>query len=223
MPENKNAPNKIRAVLFDMDGVLLDSEDFITRAGMEMFREKGYEVKYEDFKEFTGMGENRFLGGVAEKRGIPFELEKDKARAYEIYAALIKGNLNPLPGVNDFISKCKNRELKIAVATSADKIKMDLNLKEIGFSESDFDATINGLEVEHKKPDPEIFIKAAQKLGVNTVSCLVVEDAVSGVKAAKAAGCKCLALTTSFNAGDFPEADWVSKTLADAPKECLEW
>lgn len=100
---------------------------------------------------------------------------------------------------------------------------MDLNLKEIGFSESDFDATINGLEVKNKKPDPEIFIKAAAKLGVDTASCLVVEDAVSGVKAAKSAGCKCLALTTSFHSASFPDAEWVSGTLADAPGECLEW
>ncbi|MFW5820687.1 MAG: HAD family hydrolase, partial [Bacteroidota bacterium] len=176
-----------------------------------------------DFKEFTGMGENRFLGGVAEKHGIPFDVEKDKARAYEIYADLIKGKLDPLPGVREFIGKCRQHKLKIAVATSADKIKMDLNLREIGFSESDFDATINGLDVEHKKPDPEIFIKAAERLGVNPENCLVAEDAVSGIEAAKRAGCKCLALTTSFSKEDFSQADWISNTLADAPEECLEW
>ena len=59
----------IKGVLFDMDGVLLDSEEFITRAGILMFKEKGFEVKESDFKPFTGMGENRFLGGVAEKYG----------------------------------------------------------------------------------------------------------------------------------------------------------
>ena len=68
----------MKAVLFDMDGVLLDSEEYICRAGIEMFREKGYTVSPEDFKEFTGMGENRYLGGVAAKHDIPFELEKDK-------------------------------------------------------------------------------------------------------------------------------------------------
>ncbi len=214
---------KLKAVLFDMDGVLLDSEEFITRAGMEMFREKGHEVQYDDFKEFTGMGEDRFLGGVAEKYGMDFDVEKDKARAYEIYKNMIKGRLSPLPGVNKFLSRCREKGLKTAVATSADKIKMELNLREIGFSESEFNTTINGLEVENKKPDPEIFLKAAKKLGVDPESCLVAEDAVSGVEAAKAAGCKCLALTTSFKPKDFSEADWIADNLDDAPEECLEW
>lgn len=213
----------IKAVLFDMDGVLLDSEEYITLAGIEMFKEKGVIVQYDDFKEFTGMGEDRFLGGVAEKYGIPFEGKKDKSRAYEIYGEIVRGKLRPLPGVTDFIFKCKDRKLKIAVATSADKIKMQINLTEIGFSESIFDATINGLEVIHKKPHPEIFIKAAEKLSVPSSNCLVVEDALSGMKAAKSAGCKCLVLTTSFAAKDFTEADWIAKDLSEAPIECLTW
>jgi HAD superfamily hydrolase (TIGR01509 family) len=223
MSTDESNQENLEGVLFDMDGVLVDSEHFITRAGMEMFKEKGFLVNYDDFKEFTGMGENRFLGGVAEKHGIPFQVEKDKARAYEIYAELIRGNLEPLPGVHEFIKKCKNKGLKIAVATAADRVKMELNLKEIGFSESDFDANVNGLEVDNKKPDPDIFLKAAFKLGLNPQSCLVVEDAVSGVTAAKSAGCRCLALTTTFNKKDLSEADWISGDLSDAPEECLEW
>ncbi|MFO7935096.1 MAG: HAD hydrolase-like protein, partial [Bacteroidales bacterium] len=113
---------RIRAVLFDMDGVLLDSEEYIQRAGIEMFREKGYRVTAEDFIPFTGMGENRYLGGVAEKHQIPFDLEKDKARTYEIYESLVKGKLEPLEGVFDFIEKCRHRDLKLALASSADRV-----------------------------------------------------------------------------------------------------
>ena len=213
----------IRGVLFDMDGVLLDSEFFITQAGMEMFREKGIRVSAEDFKEFTGMGENRFLGGVADKYGVEFDPERDKSRAYEIYRKLVKGNLELLPGVREFLGKCRKLGLKTAVATSADKIKMLINLEETGLSESDFDATVNGLDVINKKPDPEIFVKAAVKLGLEPTRCLVVEDAISGVIAARAAGCKCLALTTSFRTNDFPGANWIADNLATAPEECLNW
>ena len=81
---------QIQAVLFDMDGVLVDSEAYICRAGMAMFAEKGYAVLAEDFLPFTGMGENRYLGGVAEKHQIPFNLEIDKARTYEFYAEMVK-------------------------------------------------------------------------------------------------------------------------------------
>ena len=213
----------IQGVLFDMDGVLLDSEEYITRAGMMMFREKGFEVKESDFKPFTGMGENRFLGGVAEKYGIPFNLEKDKARAYAIYEQITRGKLKPLKGVKEFIEQCRKKHLKLAVATSADEVKMRINLRETGLKEELFDTLVNGLEVEHKKPHPEIYLLAAERLGLDPASCLVVEDAISGMKAAKAAGCKCLAITSSFSAQEFREADWVVNDLSEAPEKCIGW
>jgi HAD superfamily hydrolase (TIGR01509 family) len=206
-----------------MDGVLLDSEKFITQAGILMFKEKGFDVRESDFKPFTGMGENRFLGGVAEKYGIPFELEKDKARAYEIYGQISHGKLKPLPGVREFIEKCRGKKLKLAVATSADKIKMEINLRETGLSEKLFDVLVNGLEVEHKKPHPEIYQLAASRLGLDPAGCLVVEDAISGMKAAKAAGCRCLCITSSFSPDEFTGADWIVKDLSKAPDACLNW
>jgi beta-phosphoglucomutase len=214
---------EIKAVLFDMDGVLLESEEFITKAGVEMFREKGYTVDPNDFLEFTGMGENRYLGGVAEKNNIPFNLEKDKARCYEIYGAMVHGIIEPLPGVVEFIKKCKSKNLKIAIATSADKVKMEINLHEINIPLSTFDASVNGLEIEHKKPAPDIFIKAAERVGIHPSHCLVVEDAVSGVEAGKAAGARVLGLTTTFSVEDLSRADWISKDLATAPDEVLSW
>jgi HAD superfamily hydrolase (TIGR01509 family) len=213
----------IKGVLFDMDGVLLDSEEFITEAGILMFKEKGFDVKESDFKPFTGMGENRFLGGVAEKYGIPFNQEKDKARAYSIYGRISHGKLKPLPGVREFIEKCRQKKLKLAVATSADEVKMRINLKETGLSEKLFDVLVNGLEVQHKKPHPEIYLLAAKRLGLNPATCLVVEDAISGMKAAKAAGCKCLAITSSFSAEDFKDADWIIRDLSEAPDACISW
>ncbi len=214
---------RIEAVLFDMDGVLVDSEAYICQAGMAMFAEKGYPVSAEDFLPFTGMGENRYLGGVAEKNKIHFDLEKDKARTYEIYAELVRGKLSPLDGVHDFIGKCRKRGLKMAVASSADPVKVNINLKEIGLEREQFQAVVTGLDIEHKKPAPDIFLKAAVLLGADPESCLVVEDAISGVAAGKAAGARVLALTTAFSPGELSGADWISETLATAPDEVLEW
>jgi HAD superfamily hydrolase (TIGR01509 family) len=213
----------IKAVLFDMDGVLIDSEEFICEAGIRMFAERGLTVHPEDFKPFVGMGENRYLGGVAEKYGFDFNLEQDKARTYEIYAEIAPARLVPLPGVHDFIRRCQDRSLKLAVATSADLIKMAINLAALNFEPRTFDATVNGLEVDRKKPFPDIYLEAARRLGVPPEECLVVEDAVSGVRAAKAAGCKCLALTTSFPAEQLAGADWICKNLKDAPEEAIQW
>jgi beta-phosphoglucomutase len=213
----------LEAVLFDMDGVLVDSEEYIRSAAVQMFLEKGYQVVPEDFLPFTGMGENRYLGGVAEKHRIPFNLEKEKARTYAIYADLVRGKLNPLDGVHEFINTCRERGLKLAVASSADPVKVNINLDEIGLERSLFGAIVTGLDIEHKKPAPDIFIKAARLLDVYPSRCLVVEDAISGVEAGKAAGARVLALTTSFSADMLSKADWISSTLATADVVVLDW
>ena len=213
----------IKAVIFDMDGVLLDSEPLIREAAMRMFAEHGLTVRPEDFRPFVGTGEDRFIGGVAEKYGFPLDPARDKARTYEIYADVVNGKIKPLNGVPEFIEKARANGLKLAVASSADRIKMEINLDGIGIPMETFDAVVSGSDVTKKKPDPEGFLKAAEKLGVAPQECLVVEDAINGVQAAKAARMKCLAVMTSFTADDLHEADWVAKDLADAPDETLEW
>jgi HAD superfamily hydrolase (TIGR01509 family) len=213
----------IRGVLFDMDGVLVDSEPFICKAAIMMFSELGIRVSEEEFQPFVGMGENRYIGGVADRHGLNVDIEQVKARTYEIYGIIVKGKLSPLPGAHEFISKCRNKELKLALATSADRVKMEVNLKEIGLSGDSFDAIITGLDVANKKPFPDIFLLAAERMGLKPYDCLVIEDAVSGIKAGKNAGCKCLAVTSSFDATALKEADWICESLMNVPDEVLNW
>jgi len=206
-----------------MDGVLVDTEEFICEAAMKYFAELGVTVEAKDFLDFVGMGENRYIGGVAEKYGVEIEITSAKTRTYEIYDEIVRGRIDPLDGVLDFLKHCKTLGLKTAVATSADRTKMEINLREMGLSEQSFDACVNGLEVEKKKPHPDIFLFAADRIGVSAENALVVEDAISGVAAAKAAGSKCLALMTSFSAEQLSDADWICNTLADAPTQATEW
>jgi HAD superfamily hydrolase (TIGR01509 family) len=213
----------IQAVLLDMDGVVIDSEEFICRAAVKMFGEHGVTVSPADFEPFVGMGEDRYLGGVAEAHGVTIDPVKDKARTYEIYAQIIEGELKPLPGVREFLAAVKDRGLKVALATSADEVKVEASLREIGLVESEFDATVHGLDVARKKPFPDIYLRAAILLGVPPTSCLVVEDSVSGVKAAEAAGARCLALTTSFDAESLGAADWICPDLSEYPAEAIDW
>ena len=210
-------------VIFDMDGVLLDSEPCICKAACMMFAEQGLTVKPEDFIPFVGAGENRYIGGVAEKYNFPVDIIEVKRRTYEIYLEIIKGQLDPLPGVHEFLGACRKAGKKMALATSADYVKAEGNLREIGLPMSSFDAVITGDDVVHKKPHPEIFVTSAQKLGLDPRTCLVVEDAVNGVAAAKATGSRCLALTTSFTREKLAGADWFAPTLAEAPPEVLHW
>ena len=213
----------IRGVLFDMDGVLVDSEPFICRAAIMMFEELGIKVVPEDFHPFVGMGENRYIGGVAEHHGVNVDIEKVKARTYEIYENIVRGKLTPLPGVHKFISGCRKRGFRLALATSADRVKMEVNLREIGLTPDTFHSIVTGLDVKNKKPFPDIYIMAAERIGLAPNECLVVEDAVSGIRAGKSAGCRCLGLTTSFEAEVLADADWICGTLNDVPEEAVNW
>ena len=154
-------PRTIAGVIFDMDGVLVESEPFIAEAAVRMFAEKGVHVRPDDFRPFIGMGEDRFLGGVAEARGVVLDMPRDKDRTYEIYLELIPGRLEPLPGVAGFIGRCRGLGLKLAVASSADRVKVMGNLRELGLPPGTFDAVVVGEDILHKKPAPDIFLEAS--------------------------------------------------------------
>lgn len=209
----------IRGVIFDMDGVLCDSEPLIAEAAGLMFREKyGAPATAADFHPFIGTGEDRFLGGVAEKYGVKLEHGVDKDRTYAIYLELIPGRLQPLNGAHAFVAAARAHGLKLALATSADRVKLHGNLAAIKLPESHFDVAVTGGDVQRKKPFPDIFLLAAQKIGVAPADCLVVEDAPSGLQAGKAAGCRCLGITSTFDEAKLRAAgaDWIAADLAHA-------
>jgi len=213
----------IRAVLFDMDGVLVDSEEFTRQAAVLMFKEKGYRVQPEDFIPFAGVSSKQSLGGVAKKYGIPFDFEKDKARTYQIYEQICAGKISALPGVFETMELCRSRKLKTAIVTSADEFKMLVNLREVGLPLSNFDVTVFAEMVRKSKPDPEIFLTASEMLGIQPSECLVIEDAPSGLQAAQAAGMKSLALSTTFPPEKLELADWIIPDLSYFREEFLDW
>jgi beta-phosphoglucomutase len=208
----------IRGIIFDMDGVLCDSEPLICEAAGRMFRERGVQVQPEDFRPFIGTGEDRFIGGVAEKYGVKLDLAVDKARTYAIYLEIIRGRLQPMNGVGAFLAACRARGLRLAVASSADEVKVAANLAEIGFPPATFDAVLNGLMVTRKKPAPDIFLLAAERIGLPPAACLVAEDAPSGLRAAQAAGCAALGVRTSFDDATLRAAgaSWTVRDLVEA-------
>ncbi|HEY8668897.1 MAG TPA: HAD-IA family hydrolase [Tepidisphaeraceae bacterium] len=215
----------LRGVIFDMDGVLCDSEPFICEAACRMFAERhATVVQPEDFVPFVGAGENRYLGGVAEKHGITLNMPSDKQQTYAIYLELIQNRLQPLPGAVEFIRACKSAKLALAVATSADHVKMQGNLKQIGVPPETFAAIVTGSEIERKKPFPDIFQLAAERLSLAAEACLVIEDAPNGIQAGKAAGSLCLGLTTSFDEKTLRAAgaDFIAPDLAHVPASVFD-
>jgi HAD superfamily hydrolase (TIGR01509 family) len=131
--------------------------------------------------------------------------------------------LKPLNGTREFITQCRKMGKKLAVASSADWVKVKGNLDELKIAAETFDAVIAGNDVVHKKPDPEIFLLAAERIGLNPKDCLVIEDAPNGIKAGKAAGCKCLAITSSFTPSQLSGADFYARDLANVPDDAVNW
>lgn len=207
--------NQLRAVVFDMDGVLTDSEPLINAAAVAMFRERGVAVQPEDFLPFVGTGENRYIGGVAEKHGVTLDIEAAKRRTYEIYLDLVPTQLHAFPGAVALVDRCQAAGLKVAVASSADRIKIDANLRQIGRPPATWDAIVCAEDVVHKKPAPDIFLAAARKLDAPPAACVVIEDALNGIEAAIAAGMRCIAVAQSFPAERLTRADLVRAGIAD--------
>jgi HAD superfamily hydrolase (TIGR01509 family) len=204
----------MKAVIFDMDGVLTDSEPLINAAAVAMFRERGLVVQPEDFRPFVGTGENRYIGGVAEKYGFPLEIAAAKKRTYEIYLELVPRQLRAFPGARELVGACKRAGLKIAVASSADLVKIDANLRQIGLPPSAWDTLVSAEDALHKKPAPDLFLAAARKLGVVPAECVVIEDAINGIQAAKSAGMRCVAVAQTFPAEQLVAADRVRPALS---------
>ncbi|KAK4525057.1 hypothetical protein GAYE_SCF07G2962 [Galdieria yellowstonensis] len=202
-PEERNYD----AVLFDMDGVLCDSEILSRLAAATMFAQcYNVRVKPEHFAAFTGQGEEKFLSGVAHMYNVPnFDPVVAKERFFDIYISqyALSGKLSTYPGVKDLIAICKKVGLLVAVASSADRIKVRANLLGIGLDEQIFDYIVESDQIARKKPHPDIFLQAAKGLGVDPRRCVVIEDAVAGVEAAKSAGMRCIAVTTSLSADHF--------------------
>lgn len=183
--------------LFDMDGVLVDSEPVITAASIAGLAEYGVHAKPDDFIPFIGAGEDRFVGGVAEKYGAVYRVEMKKT-VYEKYLEIVDKQLSVYPNTISTLNALREAGHILGLASSADKIKIDANLKAAAIDRDLFSTIIGGEDVKQKKPFPDIYLMAAERLGANPSDCIVIEDAKNGIAAAKAANMRCVAVTTSF-------------------------
>ena len=190
---------KVRAILFDMDGVLIDSEALMARAGILALREFGIEAVSEDFLPFVGRGEDKYIGGVAEKHGVRYDTAM-KDRAYDYYGQMVAAEATVPADTLPTLKALHARGIKMAVCSSADRVKVRYNLRAIGADKSLFGAIVTGSDVERKKPEPDIYLKGAELLGEKPEDCLVVEDAPSGIQAAHAGGIRAAGITSSFSA-----------------------
>jgi HAD superfamily hydrolase (TIGR01509 family) len=192
----------LRAVIFDMDGVILDSQPYHFAVEDKMCQEMGIDVSTEESNSFVGMAGDRVWGYLKNKFGLSQSIQE--LMAYENKARIAYfsslGNLYPIPGVVGFMKELRQQGIKIALASSSSAEVIDIFISKMGIRDF-FQKIISGDAVEKGKPDPDIFLHAAAALGENPADCIVIEDSANGVKAAKLAGMKCIGFR-NLNSGD---------------------
>lgn len=193
--------DKIEAVVFDMDGVIFDTENVYLDTWTKIFQKYGYKMTKDLYVTVMGRGRKNVIETFLKVYGqylpiMEMYREKDK----QIEQAVKMGQVPTKLGALEILKYLKDSDYKIALATSAKRERAMLQLKKYNIEEV-FDVIICGDEITNGKPEPEIFLKAAEKLSINPVNCIVIEDSSAGIKAAYKAK------MTGIHVEDLKEAD----------------
>jgi HAD superfamily hydrolase (TIGR01509 family) len=181
---------KIKAVIFDLDGVIADSEPISGKSTAMVLQKRGVRLTDEERRLAFGRRSPDIFRDALRSRKKAFTKGTIEAMVEEkntIMLELMKGSLKAVPGSLELIRLLSGKGLRLALATSSHKDKMEMELKELGIKGL-FPVVVTGDGVSKGKPNPEIFLLAAKRIGVPPSGCAVIEDSAFGVQAAKAAG-----------------------------------
>ena len=209
------------AVLWDMDGVLVDSGDFHFVAWAETVAREGLPpYTREQFNASFGMDNRGVLTRLLGREPEPAWLARVSDEKEAAFRDAIRGKAQPLPGVVRWLARLRAAGVRQAVASSAPPANIDLLLETMNLRQY-FDAVVSTWGMRGK-PDPGVFLEAARQVGVPPQRCLVVEDAIAGVTAAKRAGMACLAVTNTNTRVALAGADRVVDSLEELEDAALE-
>jgi HAD superfamily hydrolase (TIGR01509 family) len=201
-----------KTVLWDMDGVISDSYRFHFAAWQAMFAKRGIQFTKEAFTHLFG-GRNDFIIGSVMGSQLPGRIVKSMVREKEeAFRRKATGRIKPFPGVVALLDALRKGNFKLGLISSAPMENIDLTLSELDLA-GIFNCIVSGQDVSESKPSPQIYLLAAEKLGTAPSDCVVIEDSPLGVKAAKTAGMKCLAVTNTHHRQDLGEIDTVVDSL----------
>ena len=203
-----------KGVIFDLDGVLVDTGDFHKQSWNDLAEQEGFEHTDDFFYRTFGMQNYQIIPMLAGNDVSAAEIERLSEWKEQRFRDLIAGNMQLLRGVRELLDDLKERDFLLAVGSSAPKANIDFILKETKVREY-FKAVVHCGDVSRGKPAPDTFLKAAEKLGLTPVCCVVVEDAVPGVAAAQAADMAVVAVTNSRSREELGKADIVVNSLAE--------
>jgi beta-phosphoglucomutase family hydrolase len=201
-------------IVFDADGVLADTGPIHFESWVKMANEIGIKFTKDYFERTFGEQSvpivRRLVGSEASQEFVVKWANKKE----EYYREMVKDKLEPLPGVIELIKDLKKNNFKLAVGSSGPPQNVELLLKSLKVKEY-FDVVTTAAEVQISKPAPDVFLISAENLNIKPENCLVIEDAPVGITAAKSAGMKCIALSTTHSDDELLDADLVVEDLSN--------
>ncbi|PZA06090.1 MULTISPECIES: HAD family phosphatase [unclassified Meiothermus] len=212
----------MRALIFDLDGTIFDSETAIFRAWQRVYAEQGAALALETWLPLLGTNEVRFdpLAHIEDLVGHPIDRGAVLERARTLEREYVEAT-DVLPGVREWIAQAQAAGLGLAVASSSGRSWVEGHLRRLGLREF-FSVLRTRDDVERTKPDPALFLRAAEGLGVEPAEALVIEDSLNGIRAAKAAGMRVVAVPNPLTRySDLSGADLVIPSLAEVPLNAL--
>jgi GMP synthase (glutamine-hydrolysing) A subunit len=201
----------IKAVIFDMDGLMIDSEPIQSKSFEMILKEHGHEPIFHDngLVQKVGLKSKENWEFLKERHGFDEDTDTLVEKKRKVYIDILKENIKPMPGLFELIKLLKEKKVKLAVASSSNLPQIELVLQELGIFE-DFDIVVSGEWVEKSKPHPEIYILTAKQLEVEPKDCVALEDSIVGVISASEAGVKVIAVpTSSTEKEDFSKANLI--------------
>lgn len=196
----------LKGLLFDMDGTLVDNLAYHFKAFDAYAEREGFTLLEPMSLKFNGMHSDAIFSAILSKEVVvEYGLDRLNREKEEVYREMYRPNIEPIVGVVEFIRAAKAAGIKCAIGSSGCRENVEMIIEGLGIADL-IDASISGSDVTHGKPHPEIFTKAHELLGLKAEECIVVEDAVNGILAGIAAGCKCIAVTTTATAETLSEA-----------------
>ena len=204
-----------RAVLFDMDGVVIDNLPYHVDAWLLYCERHGIHLTREIFyKDLNGLNSKDTFEWLLKREITIEEIIEMEEEKEEIYRGFYKPFLSPAPGLMDFLALLKANGIKTALGTSAGPGNIDFILDGLGIR-AEFDAVIGGAEVTKGKPDPEIYLRAAGLVHVSPEDCWVIEDSLQGIEAGLSAGMKVVGMTTSHSSQELSHTHITSPDFID--------
>jgi len=201
------------AVLFDLDGVIVDSRPHHLTAWELLASERGLSPAPGYFTKTFGLRNDAIIGGLAPGIG-PAELRALAERKEALFREAARGRLEALPGVRELLAWLDEESVPKAIVTSTPRANLAMIVDALGF-QGRFQALVAEEDAAKGKPDPEGFLVAAERLGVEPARCVVIEDAPAGLQAAKAGGMRAMGVTTTHPAADLGQADLVVGSLGE--------